>query len=323
MRRRTYQGLFGSTGILALALTVGWIAYVLGGLPAEAITQVGRDELRYVPADANIVAYVNVQDLRLSDFGQRLNAVEMDLGGLRQFQEQTGIDIKADIDQIVACLIPTSENTKPSGLVVLEGRFDTVRLEELTRENGGTIEDYLGTRLLKMETGFDEVTMAFMEPGVIAFGSDATVRRVLDLPSAGGDVTSNRRLMVLMSHIEGDSNAWAIGQLDDQTALTWLPDEIGSQVLRLTSFAISGLVNGGVKGSIRADARDEEAGQNLHNALQGFLALARMQSVFRPELHGVLDSFRASIDRSTVTLTFAVPAEILELLEPSRPDNSR
>lgn len=323
MRRRAYHGFFGSTGILALGLTAGWISYVQGGLPAEAIAQIGRGELRYVPADANIVAYVNVQDVMLSEFGQRLHAVETDLGGLRQLQEQTGIDIEADIDQIVACLIPTSENTKPNALVVLEGRFDTVRLEELTRGNGGTIENYLGTRLLKMETGFDEVTMAFMEPGVIALGSDATVRRVLDLPSAGGDVTSNRRLMALMSHIEGDSNAWAIGQLDDQTALTWLPDEVGSQVSRLTAFAVSGLVNGGVKGSIRADARDEEAGQNLHNVLQGFLALARMQSGSRPELHGMLDSFRVSIARSTVTLTFAVPPEILELLEPNRPDASR
>ena len=325
MKLRTRYFLLGAAGILAVGLVAGLVAYVQGGLPALAVAQSGPDELRYVPEDAHILAYANVRDVMLSDLRQRLRQVEPELDGQRVFRDQTGIDIESDIDQVVAGFVPAPEpgDGKPRALVVLSGRFDTTRLEALARDHGSAVEEHQGTRLLRVANDDKQFAMAFVEPGVIALGSESTVRRAIELPSTGGDVTANPRLMELMSYIEGGANAWAVGEFDDPEAMAWLPDEVESQIPPVAAFAVGGRFNGGVSGSITAEARDAEAGQNLRDVMQGFLALARMQSSSRPELRGMLDTVRLSNVGSTVTLSFTVPAEVLEMALSDRADEPR
>ena len=144
-------------------------------------------------------------------------------------------------------------------------------------------------------TGERDIAMAFLEPGVLALGATSVVRRAIDTPS-GADVTSNQRLMDLVSEIQSGSNAWLVARMDDPAALAWLPDRVQSQVPALEAFALGGRVNGGVSGRITAEARDEQASQDLTDVLQGFLALARMQSGTRPELATVLDGFHWQLE---------------------------
>ena len=325
MKLRTRYFLLGAAGILALGLAAGLVAYLQGGPPALAIAQAGPGGLRYVPEDAHILAYANVRDVMLSELRQRLRQVEPDLDGQREFRDQTGIDIERDIDQVVAGLVPAPDeaNSEPRALVVLSGRFDTTRLEALAREHGSIVDEHLGTRLLRVTADDNQFAMAFVEPGVIALGSEPTVRRAIELPSTGGDVTENPRLMELMSYIEGGANAWAVGEFDDPDAMAWLPDQVESQIPPVAAFAVSGWFNGGVSASITAEARDAEAGQNLRDVVQGFVALARMQASSQPELTGLLDSIQLSNVDSTVTLSFAVPAEVLEMALPERADEPR
>ena len=84
----------------------------------------------------------------------------------------------------------------------------------------------------------------------------------------------------------------------------------------MTAFAAGGRVNGGVSGTIRAEARDEQAGQSLRDVIQGFIAVARLSS--RPELSGVLDSLQVGGVGTSVSLSFALPPDFLELAMPSR-----
>ena len=59
-------------------------------------------------------------------------------------------------------------------------------------------------------------------------------------------------------------------------------------------FTASGHVNGGVSGLLRAETRDEQAGQNLRDVVQGFLALARMQAGNKPEMQALVSSLQVS-----------------------------
>ena len=320
MRLQTRHVLFGGGGIIVLGLTAGFAAYIQGGSPALALAQGSPDELRYIPQGSSIVAYANVRDVMYSNFRGRLREVMPDLDGQQEFRDRTGIDIENDIDTVVASLIPpapgSGDDTPPRGLVVISGRLDATRLEALAREGGGQVEDYHGTRLISAAVGDGqtELAMAFVGPGVIALGSDVAVRQAVDLPSTGGDVTSNDRLMGLMSYVDGSSNAWAIGRLDDPGTLAWLPDQVEAQVPAITAFAVAGRVNGGVSGTITAEARDEVAGQQLHDVLQGLVALARMQTSARPEFAGLLDSLQLTASGTIVSLSFAIPPEILDLI---------
>ena len=100
--------------------------------------------------------------------------------GPEHFKEQTGIDLETDIDYVVAAhLAMGSEATEGQPpLVLARGRFDKVEIEGLIREQGGTVEDYKGSRLLVNDD--KKLAVAFVEPGLVAIGSPSAVRRSID-----------------------------------------------------------------------------------------------------------------------------------------------
>ena len=317
MRSNTRYVLLGGGGVLVVGLLAGGVAYLQGGIPAFAVAQSSPDELQYVPAEASLIAYANVRDVMRSNFRERLRAAQPDLDGQQRFRDETGIDLESDIDYVVASLVPTGEE-RPAGLVLLIGRFDESRLEALAREQGGTVEEYEGHTLVSRAMGDDdaELAMSFVESGVLALGSDGLVKRAIDVSSGRAretDVTSNDRLMGLMTHVRGTYNAWAIAEFDENDTLGFLPDEVGSQIPPLTAMAVGGRVNGGVSATLTVETRDEQSGQDLRDVVQGLVALARMQTSTRPDLRALLDSVRLSSSGTAVTLSFDLPAELLEL----------
>src|SRR4029077_12272041 len=106
--------------------------------------------------------------------------------------------------------------------------------------------------------------VSFMEPGLVAIGSTQLIRSAIDLHHAGNNpqkglesVTGNDELMALVRSME-DGNAWAFGRFDALSS-QHLPPGIVSQLPAITWFSVSGHVNGGIRGVLRAETRDEEA----------------------------------------------------------------
>ena len=87
-----------------------------------------------------------------------------------------------------------------------------------------------------------------------------------------------------------------------------------SQIPAITWFAVSGHVNGGLRGTIRAEARDDEAANNLRDVVRGFLALAKLSAGAKPEMQAMMQSLELAGTGKTVSLSFAVPAEIFDLV---------
>ncbi len=314
MRRSTRCFLLIGIGTLALGLTIGALAYYGKGFSAFAVSITNPHEFRYVPADAMVVAFANVRELMLSDVRQRLRAAQPDdpgRQGRQEFQERTGIDLENDVDHVVACLFPSTG--EPAGLILVRGRFDAARLEVLARQHGAAVEVYQGRRVIAFPNQ-DQFAVTFLEPGLIALGGQPTLRRAIALPQAGGDVGTNQALMQMLSHVDGGSSAWAIGRFDPVAPMGWLPPQIANQVTALEAFAAAGRLNGGLSASITAEARTEEAGQNLRDVLKGFMALAKMQTGSRPDWQRLVDSLQLDGIGKTVELSFSLPPEALELL---------
>jgi hypothetical protein len=90
----------------------------------------------------------------------------------------------------------------------------------------------------------------------------------------------NHEMMDLVKDLD-DSNCWAVGRFDALVNQAKLPEGIMNQIPSVRWFSASH-INGGLRGAIRAEARDEQAAQNLRDVVQGFLALARMQTGSSP-----------------------------------------
>jgi hypothetical protein len=332
MTTRTRYFVIASLLVLGVGLSTGLVAYYVG-LPAGAFAnRGGPEELGYVPRDATVVAYANVQEIMNSELRQKLHrALPMQENGQRELANATGINIETDIDRVVACLHPDADSTKMpgAGMVLARGRFDEVKIEALMREHGAHVEDYKGKRLIvadgdsagDMTRGHGSFSLSFMEPGLAALGSTKLIQSAIDLHQGGANpqtglasVTGNEELMNLVRSLDTGNNAWAVGRFDALSSQAHLPDSVSSRLPAITWFSVGGHVNGGIRGVVRAEARDEEAANNLRDVIRGFMALAKMQAGSRPELQAMMQSLELGGAGKTVALSFTVPAEVFDVI---------
>jgi hypothetical protein len=326
MTKKTRYFMAGSGAVLAAGLCTGLAAYYAGGFQPVSASAVSN-ELRYVPADSTVVAYADVRAIMDSELRARLKeAMPMHEQGQKEFQEQTGIDIERDIDYVVAAMSPKIGTPMDGGgLVVARGRFNDTLLEALAREHGGAVEDYKGKRLIVAPAHLGEpnepvqlsgksVVLAFLEPGLVAVGDSATVKGAIDAQLTSHSITSNDEMMQLVADIGATNNAWAVGRFDVIASQAKLPEQISRQIPPVKWFAVAGHVNGGLSGTLRAEARDDLSAENLRDVVRGFLALARLQTQADPRTAGLVDSLQLSGTGKTVSLSFTLPAELLQLI---------
>jgi hypothetical protein len=345
----------GAAALMVMGLGAGLVAYYNGGFPALSASPTGGPaELSFVPADASVVAFANVRDVMNSEFRQRLKAaMPHETEAHNDFQQKTGINIETDIDYIVAWMGP--EGTEASGLVLVRGTgtLDHGRLEALAVEHGGRVSEYRGKRMVvgDMSRIHDEDdpdddeeagakpdveqphrigpqlherrvrdgALAFLDQGLVAVGEESAIKRAIDAHSDGRSISGSDEMMKLVGDIENGSNVWAVGRLDALRQRQHIPEPVKNQLSSVKWFAASGRVNGGVTATLRAEARDEQAAENLRDVVRGFLALARLQANSDQKYAGLLESFQLSGSGTTVAVSFAVPIEILDLIAPRHP----
>jgi len=364
MTTKTRYFLLGGVTFLVFGLAGGLVAYY-GGVPAIGAFAREPAELLYVPEDATVVAFADVRAVMDSELRQQIRqllpepASAAESNGRRQFEEYTGIDLERDVEHVVAYLLPAAEQgAADHGLVLVRGRFDQPRIEQLVVGHGGAAETYRGKRFLvrsfsdsagpvpspnpqsptpdsrlqspeaqslKPEAQslqpdrMPEMAVGFIQPGLVGVGTGAALRRAIDLESGIGlDITRNDQFMSLVRDSD-EGNAWAVGRFDRLVGRARLPAAVVTSLPPITHFAASGHVNGGLSTRLRVEARDEQAAQQLHDVVRGFVALARMQAGSRPELGTNLQSIQLQAEGKSVVLAVTVPAGVLQTLVPQRP----
>jgi len=318
MTTRTRYFLVGSLLTLTVGLGVGLVAYSLGLSTSAFTRQGGPDELQFVPANSALVAYADVRDIMTSELRQRFKSnFPMRENGQQEFQTQTGINIETDIDHVIAAFVPTGEVTgrvPGSAIVLARGRFDQVKIESLMRDHGAQVEDYKGSRLIIGDASqAKSVSLAFLEPGLVAVGSSALVRGAVDLKTGGASIATNDSMMNLIRDIDS-GNAWAAGRFDALTSQANFPSGVAQQLPSLTYFSASAIIDSGIRAKVRAESRDEESANSLRDLVRGFLALAKIQSSARPEINTLVQSLQLGGTGTTVSLSFDLPATAIDAL---------
>lgn len=318
MTKKTRYFMAGSAAVLGVGLCTGLIAFYAGGFQPVSAAPVAS-ELRYVPADSTVIAYADVRSIMDSELRTQLKAaIPMHEKGQEEFRAHTGIDIERDIDYIVAAGSTGIPNAPlGGGLVVARGRFNDTQLEALAREHGGQVEEYKGKRLIHSPadaTSGHQMTLAFLEAGLVAIGTKATVQGAIDAQLTSHSITANAEMMGIVAEIASNNNAWAVGRFDAIAAQANLPAEISSRMPPVKWFSAAGHVNGGVSGTLRAEATDDASAELLRRQVSGLLALGEMVAKSDPTAGALVKSLQMSGTGKTVALSFAIPAELLALI---------
>ena len=254
----------------------------------------------------------------------------------REFQELTGINFETDIERIVACFDATglSATNGNSGLVLARGVFDDVKIEALMREHGAQVQDYKGKRLIVVDhfgagdfknvnpAANSSFTLAFVEPGLVAFGGRTLVQHAIDLHTGGGESAATNDEIVSHVRTLAGGNAWLLGRMDVLRARAQLPDVVANQLPPITWFSIRGRVDGGLQARLNAEARDDESANMLRDVVRGFLALAKLQTSSKPEFQHFIQTLQLGGTGTTVSLSLDVPVQLFDALGammPKRP----
>ena len=343
MTPKTRYFLVGAAALLLLGLAGGLIAYY--GMPGIGAFSSEPAELVYVPANAAAVAFANVHEIMNSEVRQQLRqmrparAASADVEVWRRFEEQTGITVETDVEHLLAYVVPATEREGQSDAVMLaRGHFDQARVERLAEQQGGTLETYQGKRILvhrrnRSATGpsnpespipnpgkNSEMAVAFIQPGLVAVGTNAAVRRSLDLGSGqGSDMTTNDDFMRLIRDSD-EGNVWAVGSFERINGHVPLPQNLMNNLPAVTYFAVTGQIASGVSGRLRAQTRDAQAVRNLSDVVRGFIAFGKLQTGARPELQTVLESLQLQSEDNAVTVSFALPSSALQALAQRQPE---
>ena len=338
MTSRTRYFVIVSLLVLAVGVGTGLVAYYVG-IPFGD-RRGAFEELRLMPRDAAVVAYANVREVMTSELRQRVKqALPIPQDGQREFEDQTGINIETDIDRVVACFEAGSGGGRQgSPLVLARGRFNEVKIEALMRDHGGEVEDYKGTRLV-VAAAPATPPVATPRPGTPARPGLHRARtrccrgaqarslggRFAGFAVCGGDskqaeraaapnnsVVGNQELMDQIGALD-NANAWVVGRFD-ALRLGSLPPAVAERLPAITLFSLSGHVDGGFNGVLRAETKDDEAGNNLRDVIRGFMALAKLQAGSNPQFQTMIQSLVLGGSGKTVALSFSLPAEAFDAL---------
>ena len=312
MKNRTRLFVVVTVGVLVLGLGTGLLASYVGIQNFSIIGGNGPDELSYVPADARMVAFADVRSVVGSELRQKLRQFEPSADQKNQIETETGINIENDVDSILAAAWSSADNSlQGPPLVLARGRFDAVRIEGLIREHGGSVQEYKGKRLLVVDSKPAGMAVAFVEPGLVAAGSPAAVKRAIDIKQSGsGAVTDNAEVMQLIKAAD-DGDTWAVARFDALSAGP-LPKELALQLPPINWFSATGRVDSGIEATLRAQTKDEKSAQDLREVIRGFMALARLQAGDKAQFADLVNSLELGGEGTTVTLRLSIPASVID-----------
>ena len=308
MSKRTRLFVAIAAGIVVVGLGTGLVAAYKTGF--QNLTLFGADgpaELAYVSKDARMVAYADVRALMTSPVRQKLHPQDQSPNPI---DPRTGINFEQDVDHVLASAL-VSDPTNGPPLVLARGRFDQVRIEGVVREQGGTVDTYRGIRIFSHPER--QFSVAFVEPDLVALGSVNAVHQAIDTKAAGDGVRNNSDVMRFVREI-GSSTAWGVARFDAAMFNGRIPGDIARQLPAVKWIAVNGQVDDGVRGTVRAETRDDAAAKDLSEVVRGFMALARLQSGQNSDFAAVINSLQLSEHGSTVTLDFAVPSDAIDAL---------
>jgi hypothetical protein len=120
--------------------------------------------------------------------------------------------------------------------------------------------------------------------------------------------------MKLVSGVDRSSDAWIAGRLDNVPGQQGWPETVKDHLDAVQGFALSAAVDRAVTATLRAEARDAKAAEDLRGVVNGAISMARMMAGKDAKLSAMLDSIQAKGTGTEMEISFTVPPDVIELL---------
>lgn len=257
-----------------------------------------------VPADTVFIMGVNVDAIRNTQVYQKYIGV-LNLPNLNQFAQQTGIDPRNDLSQVL------SVSNGKAGALIARGKFKPGDLEPKLQAQGAKRTAYKDYNLF----GDDQRSVLFMNAGTALAGSTSLLKSIIearDSPRHGLPPALGEKL----KSIPSGSQIWAalVGGVPGLNL--GVPDNSNlGNVIRLVqgidSAAVGIDLRNGLDLNANAICRSDAHAKRLHDALRGIIGLGRLSTPDnQPDLLKLYDAIKVGQAQNRVDVTAHIPPDL-------------
>jgi hypothetical protein len=297
------------------------IGLFLAAGAVSAFASVDSGLIALIPANSKLIAGIDVDKCRTSEFGQYLlSKSQADDVHFEQFMTQTGFDPRRDLDSLIMASSSESSERNSPFAILARGTFDQAKITSLAVSKGAVAQTYQGVNLLVSKDHGQSVAFAFPDAGVAVMGDLDSIHQVIQNLTAPStlDVDVTNRI-----DAAGSANdAWFVSAVGGAALGKHLSAEMGTQVSgqgqALQSIRAA---NGGVKFgsvvaiSVDASTRSEQDAASLSDVFRFMSSMIQMSGSKDPRtaiMAASLQNMQLRTDGDTVHVGFSMSEKNLE-----------
>jgi hypothetical protein len=312
-------------------LTSATLAFAFAGvLPARAADP---QLLALVMPDAQVIAGVNVQQAKGTQFGQYiLSQVQTSDPKFQELINLTGFDPTRDVVEVLVASSAAGSNIKQhSGLVLARGNFLPDKILAAAKAQGAVTESYGGATIIE-EPGKSS-GVAFLSSTIVVAGDIANVKAAIDRQTKAAALPS--AVSVQINQWSNSQDAWAIttvplSTLHPPANAPNVPGLNGQGAFLAVQQAAGGVRFGSnvvVTGQVQADTAQNAT--TMGDTLKLLANLAQMQTKDANAV-ALAQSLKVTANGNLMTATVSMPVDQLEQIvrphaspRPVRPEARR
>jgi hypothetical protein len=272
--------------------------------------------LNLVMPDAKVLAGINVQKAKTTQFGQFL-LTQMPVGDpMNSFITSTGFDPRQDLTEV---LIASDAAAKSSGLVLARGTFNPAQIAAAVAKDGKhTSQTYNGAQLITSNTGADHGAVAFLSESIAVAGDLASVKGAIDR-STGNNAIDPGLAAKVAGFAATDAWSVSIAPINFGGDAAAANNPLGGALKSIQQASGSIMLTSPVQITAQALADSDQDATSLSDVLKFFVMM--MQGQNTGGAASLLNSLNVSTDHSTINIQVSIPEDQLEQLIKSTTDD--
>ncbi len=293
--------------IVGLAAVAAWgIALTSCQQKQSASLHVSPSLEAWVPADTVVVLGVNLTAIRFTPTYQKLIS-RVPLPQLERFSQQTGLDPRKDLSEILLC-----SNGK-TALLLVRGQYRREDLEARLKSNGAAPSDYKGHKIF----GKEPAAITFIDDSTAIAGPPGDIRSLIDQPGGGGPGLPTT-LRDLLRGLPAADQIYAA--LTGGVANLNLPipreGNLGNamQALQSVQSATLGMnLSNGMDAIAVVNCNTERDAKFVHDLVRGLVGFGRLNTPDnQPDLLKLYDAIQVTQQQAKTTVTANVPQDLTD-----------
>jgi hypothetical protein len=272
----------------------------------SASLHVSRALESLVPADTVVVLGVNLATVRDTPVYQKL-VTSAPLPQLDQFTQQTGLDPRKDLSEILSC-----SNGK-TGVLLVRGKFRVKDVETRLKSKGAKPSSYKSHNLF----GDERAAVTFLDDSTAAAGTTAALRSLIDQPSGAGRGLP-ATLRDLLRTLPANDQIYAALTGGPEGLNLPLPKEgnMGNvlQALHSVDSATLGMdLSKGVDAVAVVNCKTERDAKFVHDMVRGLVGIGRLNTPDnQPDLLKLYDAINVTQQQAQTKVTADVPQQLAD-----------